>query len=88
MDAAFGELVWSPSGATGRWHFDGLYNWIDADAPIFTVRAGETGPLAHYETASGSLHYLVHRNVRLLTEVGYDFEADRPRFTVGGFLAW
>jgi hypothetical protein len=88
VDAAFGELIWSPGGPQARWHFAGLYNWIDADLPIFTLRVGETGFLSHYESASGSLHYLLRRNVRLLTEVGYDFETERTRLTIGGFLAW
>ena len=88
VDAAFGELVWSPQGPAGRWHLVGLYNWIDSDQPIFSVRAGETGPLAHYESVSASLHYLVRRNVRFLGEVGYDIEQERTRFTLGGFLAW
>jgi hypothetical protein len=88
VDAAFGELVFSPAGATGRWHLAALYNWIDSDAPIFTVRAGEDAPLAHYESASGSVHYLLHRNVRLLTEVGYDLERERTRLTIGGVFAW
>lgn len=88
VDAAFGELVWSPAGAHGRWHFVGLYNWIDSAEPVFTLRVGEEDPLAHYESVSGSLHYLVRRNVRLLAEVGYDADQERTRFTVGGFLAW
>ena len=88
VDAAFGEVVWSPGGAAGRWHVAGLYNWINADEPVFTVRAGEDEPLARYQSVSGSLHYLVRRNVRLLTDIGYDFEQERTRFTVGGFLAW
>jgi hypothetical protein len=88
VDAAFGEVIWSPDGANGRWHVAGLYNWIDADGPIFTVRAGEEGPLSRYQSVSGSLHYLLLRNVRLLTDIGYDFEAERTRFTIGGFLAW
>lgn len=88
VDAAFGEVVWSPGGANGRWHVAGLYNWISADEPIFTVRAGEDAPLSRYQSASGSLHYLVRRNVRFLTEIGYDFEQERTRLTFGGFLAW
>ena len=88
VDAAFGEVVWSPGGANGRWHVAGLYNWISADEPIFTVRAGEDAPLSRYQSASGSLHYLVRRNVRFLTEIGYDFEQERTRVTLGGFLAW
>lgn len=88
VDAVFGEIVFSPAGPTGRWHFTALYNWIDAALPIFTLRAGEETPLSHYESVSGSMHYLLQRNVRLLGEAGYDVERKRTRFTFGGVLAW
>ncbi|HEY0674417.1 MAG TPA: hypothetical protein VGD27_19230 [Longimicrobiales bacterium] len=88
VDAAFAEVVWSPGGGPGRWHFTGLYNWIDSDAPVFTLRAGEEEALSHYESLNGSMHYLVRRNVRFLGEVGYDLERERTRFTIGGVLAW
>jgi hypothetical protein len=88
VNSAFGEMLWSPGGPAGRWHLAGLYNWADADEPIFTIRAGEESPLSHYETVSGSLHYLVARNVRVLGELGYDLERENTRVTLGVFLAW
>ena len=88
VNSAFGEVIFSPGGPNGRWHFAGLYNWIDSDQPIVTLRAGEEEPLSRYHTASGSLHYLMRRNVRLMGEIGYDVEAERARFTVGTFMAW
>lgn len=88
VNSGFAELIWSPTGPNGRWHMAGLYNWIDSDAPVFTVRQGEENPLSRYQTVSGSLHYLMRRNVRVMGEIGYDVEAERPRFTVGTFMAW
>lgn len=88
VNSAFAELIWSPQGPTGRWHVASLYNWIDADEPIVTIRAGEEEPFARFQTLSSSLHYLVARNVRVLGEAGYDFERERTRFTIGAFLAW
>jgi hypothetical protein len=88
VNSAFGELIWSPTGPNGRWHVAGLYNWIDSNTPVFTIRSGEDTPLSRYHTASGGLHYLLRRNVRLMGELGYDIEAERTRFTIGTFMAW
>ena len=88
VNSAFVEMIWSPQGPQGRWHATGLYNWIDADAPIFSLRQGEDTLLEKYQSVSGSLHYLLQRNVRILTDIGYDFEAERTRFTLGAFLAF
>lgn len=44
--------------------------------------------MQRYHTVSGSAHYLLHRNVRLLGEVGWDLEREQPRFTAGFTLAW
>lgn len=88
VDAAFAELLWSPQGPTGRWHVAGLYNWIDADQPIVSLRAGEEGFLSKYQSVSAGLHYLLQRNVRFSGELGYDLEQERTRTTLGLFLAW
>lgn len=88
VDGLLGELIWSPAGANGRWHLAGVYNHIDADSAIFTVRAGEDSALEKYQFVSASLHYLIRRNIRFSTEIGYDLDRERTRLTVGGFLAW
>lgn len=88
VNSAFVELIWSPSGRDGRWHATGLYNWIDADAPVINMRLEDPALLSRYQTLSGSLHYLLQRNVRVLTDIGYDFETESARFTLGAFLAW
>jgi len=88
VNSAFVEALYGPFGADGRWAIAGLYNWIDADAPIVSVRAGEDEPLARYHTAAAGIHYLLRRNVRVMAEAGYDIEAERSRFTIGTTLAF
>lgn len=83
VDMGFAELIWSPEGATGRWFFTGLYNFVEADAPIFTVRQGETGLLERYRTAALGGNYLLARNLRLTAEVQYDVDRDSYRFVTG-----
>jgi hypothetical protein len=92
VNSAFGEVVVGPVGAGGRWYVTGLYNWIDADRPLLSLRIGEqdtaAGFLQRYHTVSGGVHYLINRNVRLLGEAGWDLEREKPRFTTGVTLAW
>ncbi|CAN5878366.1 hypothetical protein BH23GEM9_BH23GEM9_08550 [soil metagenome] len=92
VNSAFGEVIVGPFGSDGRWYATGLYNWIDADQPLLSLRIGEqatgTGFMKRYHAASGGIHYLLQRNVRLLGEVGWDLERSEPRFTAGATLAW
>jgi hypothetical protein len=91
VDAAFAELIVGLD-QSGRWWVTGLYNYIDADQPLLSMRVGEqdvgTGFMQRYHTASGGVHYLLHRNVRLMGEAGWDIEREEPRFTAGVTLAW
>ncbi|HEX6558284.1 MAG TPA: hypothetical protein VF021_02460, partial [Longimicrobiales bacterium] len=84
VDSAFGELIWSLQGPTGKWHATALYNWIKSDGQ-FTLNGNV---MQKYQTASAGLHYLARRNVRFLGDIGYDIEQERTRMTVGAFLAW
>lgn len=88
VHSAMAEVLWGPFGTDGRWTIAGLYNWIDADAPIIRLGAGEDEPLETYQTASAGLHYLLWRNVRLTGEAMYDIERERTRFTFGTVLAF
>jgi hypothetical protein len=92
VNSALGELVLGPFGPQNRWYMTGLYNWIDADQPLLSLRLGEqdtgTGFIQRYHTATASAHYLLRRNVRLLGEAGWDFEGDAPRIAIGTTLAW
>lgn len=86
VDALFAELVWSPQGPTGRWFFTGLYNRIDADAPVFGIRQGEAGLLERYESVAVGLNYLLARNFRLTGEAQVD-EAREGARLIAGFMA-
>jgi hypothetical protein len=92
VNSAFAEVIVGPAGRSGRWFLTGLYNWIDADRPVVSLRLGEQQTaerfLQRYHSASVAAHYLLHRNVRLMGEAGWDLEQDRPRFTAGTTLAW
>ena len=92
IDAAMAELIVWPGGPMGRWYVTGLYNWIDADAPVVSLRLGEEttepGYLSAYRTASLGLHYILRRNVRLLGEGSWDFESDQARLVTGFSLAF
>jgi hypothetical protein len=92
VNAAMGELVLGPFGEDGRWYGTALYNWIDADRPLVSLRLGEqavgSGFIQRYQTLTGGVHYLLRRNIRLLAEAGWDFERESPRFAVGSSLAW
>lgn len=88
VHSALAEVLWGPFGTDGRWTIAGLYNWIDADAPIVRLGAGEDEPLETYQTANAGLHYLLWRNVRLMGEAMYDIERERTRFTFGTVMAF
>lgn len=68
----FAELHWFPKGEDGRYVWSVLYNNVDSDDPA-AVR----------ESASLTLNYLLARNIRLLTEVGRDLEADADMASIG-----
>jgi hypothetical protein len=88
VNSVFVEALYGPVGPDGRWAVAALYNWIDSDAALVSVRSGEEDLLRRYHGASAGLHYLLQRNVRLTGEAGYDIENERTRFTVGTVLAF
>ena len=92
VDAAMAELIFWPGGATGRWWVAGLWNYVDADAPVVSLRLGEqaTSPgfLTRYHTGGLGLHYVLRRNVRLMGEGSWDFEQDQARLITGFSLAF
>jgi len=91
-DAAMAEVLYWPRGPGGRWYLTGLWNWIDADAEVISVRLGEqdegSGFISRYHTASVGANYVLRRNVRLLGELGRDFERESTRFVAGFSLAF
>jgi hypothetical protein len=83
-DMAFAELVLWPQGQAGRLFWTVLYNHVEAknDVP-FTVRLGEPAPLLKYDFLSGGVHYLLARNLRFMTEAGWDMHESTGRLTLG-----
>jgi len=88
VDMGFAELVYSPQGGAGRWFFTALYNHVEADDPIFTVRQGEDGLLDRYRSVALGANYLLARNMRMTGEVQRDLELDRTRLVVGFMTAF
>lgn len=92
VNSALAEVLYGPFGNDGRWVIAGLYNWIDADEPLLSMRLGGAedtgGATQRYHSVAGGLHYLAHRNVRLMGEAGYDIETERARFTAGVVMAF
>jgi hypothetical protein len=92
VNSAMAEVLYGPFGTEGRWTIAGLYNWVDADAPLLSMRLGraqETGGLTQrYHSVSGGLHYLARRNVRFMGEAAYDIEFESTRFTTGVVMAF
>lgn len=92
VDAGFAELILWPRGPTGRIFLAGLYNLVEADRPVVSLRlderAGQAVDVSRYQTASAGLHYLYRRNVRMMGEVGWDLEREQARFIVGWMVAF
>lgn len=92
VDAAMAELLYWPQGESGRWVVAGLWNWIEADAPVVSLRLGEQdegpGYLTRYHTGGLGLHYVLRRNLRLLGEGSWDFEREQARLVTGLSLAF
>jgi hypothetical protein len=89
VDAAFAELLYFPNGQMGRTVFTALFNWVDADDPVFRIGGVSIpddpngGLLDEYQFGSLGIQYLYRRNVRFLGEIGWDFSAERARFVTG-----
>jgi hypothetical protein len=88
VDAALAELVLWPQGRTGRLFLSGIFNWVSADEPVFSLRTGEQGLLDRYTYGAGSASWLLQRNLRLTGEAGWDFEAESARITLGLMAAF
>jgi hypothetical protein len=87
-EGAMAELVYMPKGLNGRWALTGLFNWVEADRQALSLRLGEDELLSRYRTGAGSLSYLLSRNLRVTSEVGWDFEVERTRLTFGAVAAF
>jgi hypothetical protein len=92
VNSGLAEAIFWPQGPTGRLFFTALYNWIDSERPVVSLRLGEQngglGYLSKYNTASTGIHYLYRRNVRMMGEWGWDFEREQMRLVMGTMLAF
>jgi hypothetical protein len=73
----FLEVVGYPQGHDGRWVVSALYNHVDSD-----------DDLADRDDAGLALSWLLRRNVRLVAEGDWDFEADAWSASVGTVAAF
>lgn len=92
VNSGFAEAVFWPQGPGGRLFFTALYNWVDANRPAVSLRLGEQtsgdGYLSKYNTVSAGAHYLYRRNIRLMTEAGWDLEREQVRLILGSMFAF
>ena len=92
VNSGFAEAILWPQGPGGRLFFTALYNWVDSDRPVVSLRLGEQdqgdGYLSTYSTAAAGAHYLYRRNVRLMGELGWDLEREQMRLVLGTMLAF
>lgn len=92
VHSVLGEVIWWPSGRAGRWTLTALYNWVDSDAPVFTVRLGEgteENPyISTYSFGALGANWLFWRNLRLTGELGWNFEDEYARLALGVVAAF
>ena len=88
VDSYMAEMIYSPEGAGGRWHFTGLYNRITSDRPVFSLGVGESGFLDNYESVGMTAHYVRARNLRFMAEFNRDIHMKANRFTAGVVTAF
>jgi len=77
----FAELLVRP--ASSRWYSYGLYNYVEANAPVLNVKMFVPINVSEYESIALGAGYLVYRNFRLYGEYGYDFNNELNRVTAG-----
>lgn len=85
-DGGFAEVMFRPPGS--RWYGIALYNLVVADAPLLDVRLGGPANLRRWETVSGGGGYVLRRNLRLMTELGYNLDTEDVRWTSGFVVAF
>lgn len=73
----FAELIFLPLGADGKYSLAALYSKVDSDDPG-----------ARRESVSGTLGYLLARNVRGIVDVGRDVERGAARISIGVMSAF
>jgi len=92
VHSVLGEVLWWPSGRAGRWTLSALYNWVDSDQAVVTLRVGEgteENPfISTYSFGALGANWLFWRNLRLTGELGWDFEQEYARLALGFVAAF
>jgi hypothetical protein len=92
VKSALAEATFWPQGPAGRLFFSALFNWIDADREVVSLRLGEQTRdppyVSAYRTAAAGVHYLYRRNIRMMGEAGWDFEREQARLILGTMVAF
>lgn len=87
VDAAMAELIVYPNGPASRLWLTGLFNWLEADDEVMSLRVGEQtgepGFFRRYREGALGATYVLRRNVRLLGEAAWVFDEDTPLVTTG-----
>ena len=81
LNGGFGELIVRP--ANSRFYGFALYNLVTANRAVLDVREGGPSAIKRYESISGGIGHLVHRNFRVSGEVTYDVGQELTRVTLG-----
>lgn len=66
-----------------RWYTLALYNLIHCSEPLLNPRLGLPRDLTRFQLLSFGAGYMFRRNFRGFAEIGWDFEADVTRWTMG-----
>jgi len=92
VQSVMAELLWWPAGRAGRWTLSALYNWVDSDQDVVTLRVGEGTPgdpfISTYSFGALGANWLFWRNLRLTGELGWDFKNEYARLALGFVAAF
>ena len=66
------ELIYTPQKDESKWYGVGIFNWVESDLDYL-----------NYQTASAHLGYLLTRNIRLVSELTYNFTNEYLQAGIG-----
>lgn len=92
VNSGMAEVILWPQGQSGRLFLTGLFNWVDSDRQVVSLDVGEQEDdppfLSQYRSVAGGVHWLYHRNIRLMGEVGWDLDRDQARIIFGTVMGF
>lgn len=80
-DGGFVELLYADPAS--KWYTYGLYNRVDSDQPLLSVRLGGPSGITRYETFSAGYGRLWRSNLRVFIEGTWDTQLDEGIWTLG-----